>query len=139
MLFSFSVIEHVYDPLEFLQQIYQLMDVESVLVISTPTLDDYLISLSLAYKSFFFRKAHRWYFDKSSIANLGSIAGFRNVKVKSYQRFGVSNMINWLRYSQPLQNNIVNVCFDTKIIDVVWQKSLEESLTGDYLYVTMEK
>jgi hypothetical protein len=139
MLYSFSAIEHVSDPLEFLQQIYQLMDVGSTLVISAPNLDDYLINLSLAYKSFFFRKAHRWYFDKNTIANSGSIAEFRDIKVKAYQRFGISNMINWLRFSQPFQNNKVNIGFDTKLIDGLWQKSLEESLTADYLYITMEK
>ena len=83
--FSFSVIEHVLNPLEFLQQIYTLMEKGSKLTISTPNLDDFLIDLSVDYKSFFFRKAHRWYFNHVSISNLAKRAGYKNINIMSYQ------------------------------------------------------
>ena len=137
--FCFSVIEHVFNPLKFLQQIYSLMEEKAQLTISTPNLDDYLIDLSEEYKSFFFRKAHRWYFNYNSILRLGKNAGFKNIEIRCYQRFGISNMVNWLQYSKPLKNNKSKLGFDTSFIDVLWQRNLEESFRGDYLYITMEK
>ncbi|CAM8356539.1 class I SAM-dependent methyltransferase [Candidatus Methylopumilus planktonicus] len=137
--FCFSVIEHVKNPLEFLQQIYSLMQEKAQLIISTPNLNDFMIDLSLEYKSFFFRKAHRWYFNNDSIMKLAERAGFKNIEVKCYHRFGISNMINWMQYSEPYKNDKSNLGFDTKFIDIVWQKNLEQSYRGDYLYITMEK
>lgn len=137
--FCFSVIEHVFNPLKFLKQIYSLIEETGQLTISTPNLDDYLIDLSEEYKSFFFRKAHRWYFNYNSILRLAKNAGFKNIEIRCYQRFGISNMVNWLQYSKPLKNNKSKLGFDTSFIDVLWQRNLQESFRGDYLYITMEK
>lgn len=140
LVFSFSVIEHVQNPIEYLKQIYLLMDEEAELIISTPNLDDFLINLSPKYAEFFYRVAHRWYFDKDTLSNFCKYIGFKDIKVKCHHRFNFNNFVTWISDSRPSGNSTSrNYKFNTEMLDSVWRKNLEETYTADYLYISMKK
>lgn len=136
--FSFSVIEHVLNPLYFLQDISKNMSSTSSLVISTPNRNDILMKLLPEdYSKFFYRKVHRWYFDQASLEKCANMAGLKVVKTKCVHRFGLSNAMMWLRDRKPTgQLNLVNIDAN---VDQAWKTNLENSGSGDYLYMWLEK
>lgn len=136
--FSFSVIEHVPDPRAFLSDIGGLIGDEGRVVISTPNRDDVLMSLlDREYPQFFYRTVHRWYFDAASIEQCAAHAGFEVSDVKYVHRFGLSNAMAWLRDHKPTGETKLPG-LDSKLLDDVWKRYLEQNGIADYMYVTMK-
>lgn len=95
---SFDVIEHVDDPVDFAAQIRALVRPGGRAVIGTPNLDQLLMRLlPQDFGRFFFRRVHRWYFTPQSLQRCLERAGFRDVRVRSLQRYDFSNLAVWLR------------------------------------------
>ena len=105
IVFSMSVIEHIEDVKPFLNDIYKSLKPGGTFWLSTPNNDDALKELLPEdYKKFYFRKVHFWYFNKNSITFLLNQVGFKNVQVHFFQRFGLSNFLNWLNFKKPSGN-----------------------------------
>lgn len=131
---SFSVIEHIEAPLTFLQQIYRLLQPEGFLFLSTPNAKDILLqALPQEYAQFFYRKVHLWYFTPSALIKLLELAGFSNIQILPYQRFGLGNFLGWLRDKKP--QGELQFDFLTPAIDTVWKTELERTENSDYLFV----
>lgn len=132
--FSFSVIEHVSDPVTFLTEIKSLLKDKGILIISTPNRNDILMhTLGNDYRSFFYRSVHRWYFDADSIAFCARQAGFKVIETRCVHRFGISNFIKWLQDRKP-GGHIELPLFESPAINSFWRHYLESQFVGDYLY-----
>jgi 2-polyprenyl-3-methyl-5-hydroxy-6-metoxy-1,4-benzoquinol methylase len=130
---SFSVLEHVDDPLLFLKQIYMLLLPNGKLILSTPNSDDVLLqALPDGYSQFFYRKTHLWYFNSSSLSKLLEFAGFKEIKIIPYHRFGIANFLAWLKDKAP--KGELQMDFITQAIDATWKAELERTFRCDYLY-----
>lgn len=130
---SFSVLEHVQDPLGFLRDARELLAPGGSAIISTPNADDALLeALPEAYPAFFFRKAHLWYFNPKSLENLLERAGFDQIRIIPRQRFGLSNFLGWLRSRAPQGEKRSG--FVTGAMDAAWKSELERTLRCDYLF-----
>ena len=131
---SFSVIEHLSDPLLNLKEIRELLVPEGKLFLSTPNADDFMLkALPELYPSFYYRKAHLWYFTSFSLLKLFELAGFKHIKIMPYQRFGLSNFIMWLKDGKPKGECTSE--YISPVVDAVWKTDLEQRLICDYLYV----
>ncbi len=131
---SFSVIEHIPDPLEFLLDIRKLLKPGGRLVVSTPNAGDILLSLLPdCYPSFFYRKVHLWYFNAESLEKLLKKAGFDDVTVTPFHRFGLSNCLNWLNQKRPMGDNGLP-CISPALNDL-WKRELSRQGVSDYLMV----
>lgn len=132
---SFATLEHVNDPLAFLQDIRDLLRPGGELILSTPNLDDALLAaLPSVYPGFFFRAQHLWYFSRVSVRSLLELAGFTRINVVGHQRFGLGNFLSWLHYQRPKGN--VTYDYVTPAVDQVWRTELERSFRCDFLYAT---
>jgi SAM-dependent methyltransferase len=130
---TFSVVEHVENPLAFLVDLRALLAPGGRLVMSTPNTRDALLeALPEDYSRFFFRKAHLWYFDRESLTGLLERAGFDNMRVVARQRFGLSNFLGWLKDRAPSGNQRQGYVSETA--DAVWKAELERTNRADYLY-----
>jgi SAM-dependent methyltransferase len=133
--FSFSTIEHVLNPLEYLVEIRQLMAPSGLLLISTPNRNDILMALLRdEYRRFFYRSVHRWYFDMKSLSSLVERAGFEIVNRRCLHRFGISNALHWLRDRRPSAETPMDVLNDP-VLNEFWKSFLESKEVGDYLYL----
>ena len=129
----FSTVEHIEDPLSFLQHVHALLEPGGKLVISTPNANDILMhSLPEDYPPFFYRKVHLWYWDAGSFRELLKLAGFSEVRIIPHHRFGMSNFFNWLREKRPKGD--ARLPYVTETMDRLWRAELEQNLTCDYLY-----
>jgi len=133
---SFSVLEHVEDPLGFLKEMRALLAPGGKAFISTPNAADALLeAVPVEYPRFFFRKAHLWYFDAQSLRNLAELAGFTSVKIIPHHRFGLGNFLHWTRERAPKGHTGFE--FITKQMDAAWKSGLEGSFRCDYIYAEM--
>lgn len=103
LIVSIQVIEHVSDPVGFLRDIRPMLKRDGVMLITTPNRDDILCGLiPEKFPEFFYRSAHRWYFDAKSLTGCAQRAGYRVKKTSSLQKYGMSNMLQWLRDGKPM-------------------------------------
>lgn len=135
---TFSVLEHIEDPLAFLKDIHALLGTDGQLALSTPNAEDILLELlPQEYASFFYRKVHLWYFSATALTNLLHQAGFQQVEIIPHQRFGLGNFLSWVQHKRPMGN--VELGFISKTMDQVWKTELERSGRCDYLYALARK
>lgn len=129
---SFAVMEHVDDPLLFLQEIRQLIKPGGKVLISTPNYDDWLLKfLPDIYESFFYRQAHQWYFNGRSIQKLANYAGFKSVELVYKNRFDLSNTLHWLRDHRPTGIGKTETFTE---MDCSYKSLLERSGKADFIY-----
>ena len=135
LLTSFHVIEHVNDPLSFLKDISNKMNTGSKLVLTTPNLNDILLSTLYEYKQFFYRKAHNYYFDEISLRNLGKMAGLKCKKVTFKHRYSASNFFYWLKEKKPCGNKKfygIDYLFDRFWAGYLEQAKISEMIAVEY-------
>lgn len=132
VVFCFSVIEHVDDPVRLLISLRELLSVRGVALVSTPNRDDILLRLNCeAYRSFFYRKVHRFYFDGASLSKAATAAGFADTRLRYVHRFGHANFTKWLLQGRPggEAESPLGAVFDR-----TWRATLEDRGLADYLY-----
>lgn len=135
---SFSVIEHVEDPLVFLKQARDLLVPGGQLLISTPNRRDILLeSGCTAYWGFFYRTVHTYYFDAVSLRRLAAEAGFGVCDVRFVHRFGFGNYLAWLRDGRPTRNAAASPLGPS--FDRAWRLQLEEAGVSDYLFAFLTR
>ena len=127
----FHVLEHVLDPLPFLQSCVLLLGKGGRLIIEVPSLDDPLVSIYElpAYMDFFFQKQHPYYYSAASLRRMIDALGDRVEAMIPHQRYGLENHLNWLRNGKPGGDaGFRRVFTDT---DASYRKSLEDSGHAD--------
>jgi 2-polyprenyl-3-methyl-5-hydroxy-6-metoxy-1,4-benzoquinol methylase len=134
--FSVQVIEHVENPREFLEEIFCLLKPGGRALISTPNRDDVLMSLlNDEFAPFFYRSAHRWYFDHKSLTICAERAGFEVADVHFVHRYGMSNTLHWLRDNKPKgQQQIEGI---DPMADHFWKGYLEKNKQSDTIYIEL--
>jgi len=128
---SFSVIEHVERPREFLEEIRAALKPAGRLLTSTPNADDLLLEICPVYPRFFYRKVHLWYFTARAFARLATLAGFSECRIVHQHRFDLANAMLWLRDGKPSGTGKINLPPE---LDEGWRAFLERTGRGDYLY-----
>jgi len=122
---SVQVIEHALNPVLFLKQIYGVLKPGATLLVTTPNREDILMhALPETFKSFFYRAAHRWYFDKNSLELCARSAGYEVVETIFSHSYGLSNFLYWLQENKPRgYKKMIGV---NKLLDDVWSNNLED-------------
>jgi len=132
----FAVIEHVPDPVHLLQEIRELLKPGGLFVMSTPNSSDWLLQLIPEYRSFFYRRAHSFYFNDSSLRIALEKAFFSNIKIKFKQQYDISNSLTWIRDRVPGGNAkwpFLNA------LDPLFRNHLEQTGMSNFLYATAER
>jgi len=135
---SFQVIEHVENPLTFLTDIYRCLKPGGRLHLTTPNRDDILMQVGPeAYRRFFYRRAHLFYFDRHSLLRAGEAAGFRIVEVRTPHHYDLSNFTVWMRDQRPSGRGAVpELCGP---VDAAFRSHIVASGRGDAIYAILER
>lgn len=135
---SFDVIEHVEDPGMFMEECYQLCREDGRVIVGTPTQQPIMrMALGETYDSFLFSSQHLWVFDQKSLRVCAELAGFKNIEIKYKQRYGLGNVIAWLKEKRPLGN--VSYPFISDSVDKNFMVNSEETGMADYIVVYAQK
>lgn len=135
---SFQVIEHVLNPRIFMNEILALLKPGGKLLIATPNRNDILMKLlPEEFPSFFYRIAHRWYYDLKSLTRTAVEAGFHVESERYVHTMSMSNMLSWMREQRP-KGNAPLPGID-KMADSLWNTYLEASGQADTLFLHLSK
>lgn len=135
---SFDVIEHVNNPIDFVSDYYNLLCDGGIGIIGTPTEAPIMRELlgEVYEKTQLFSTQHLWVFGEQNLRLMAELVGFRKIKIRFFQRYGINNFIGWIREKKPNSSITSNGISET--IDKVWKSELENKGLADYIvmYVT---
>ena len=99
----FHVFEHFADPAAFLRNCRGWLNVGGRVIVEVPSLTDPLLSLYAvpAYEAFYFQKQHPFVYSGASVGRVLENAGWRVIATVPFQRYGLSNHLNWLQVGEP--------------------------------------
>ena len=105
IIVAFDVVEHLYNPKDFLKKCFDLLNKNGILVIAIPNHNDVLLTKydCKKYKEFYYHKAHINYFTKHSIVNLCQSVGFDGY-VNSFLDYSFFNNVHWQQNNKPMSS-----------------------------------
>lgn len=136
---SFDVIEHVEDPKRFLTDIFELLKADGKGFIGTPTDAPIMRKLlgNIYEKKLLYSTQHLWIFSEKNLRILSKEIGFTKINFKYYQRYGIGNMLGWIKDKVPGAN--VREDFITSTLDNVWKSQCCDQKSSDYIVLHLEK
>ena len=138
VLTSFDVIEHVANPQSFANDLFHLVREGGRIIIGTPSEYKHLREmLGNVFDSFLFSVQHLWVFAEKGLQIIFEKAGFKDVKIMQYTKYGLGNVFAWLKEREPM-GNISYPCISVSINEV-WKANLAEKGCGDYLVIYATK
>ncbi len=142
--FSFHVLEHAYNPIDFIKNMYDITKSGGHIVLEVPNEDDDLQHLSQNYKNIIKFPAHTSYWNKKTLLFLLKKAGILNkidFSFKPVQRYGFFNYIDWMRHDKKEM-----VLSDDYVprekkswIEKLWLKEKEKNFTTDSIMLIIKK
>ncbi len=98
----FFVLEHIADPLAFLQTQFDLLKPGGKIIFEIPNSADILYKVYdiPAFERFYWSVAHPWYFSESSLIHLLEKLG-QPYEILFDQRYDLSNHMTWARDGKP--------------------------------------
>lgn len=110
---AFQVMEHVEDPVTFVNSLKRVARSGSTIFIEVPNLCDPLLSVwNLSnYRKFFYHSAHLHYFTERSLRQVAEQAGFAdaNISVTFTQDYNLLNHLHWIMNDAPQANCLVGL------------------------------
>jgi 2-polyprenyl-3-methyl-5-hydroxy-6-metoxy-1,4-benzoquinol methylase len=129
----FSVLEHVVNPVKLLKDTRRLLRPGGVLYASTPNREEILMRLRIPeFLSFYYRLHHVHYFNSHSLQIAANMAGFREVDIVPFHRYGFMNTANWLEQRRPTGDPKSPALGPD--LDRAWKAMLEQNGLADYLW-----
>jgi len=142
VVLSFHVLEHVYDMINFMKNIYDITKSGGLIIIEVPNEDDDLQNFSENYKKIIHFPAHISYFTKKTLqllldrANISDSVDFIGV-----QRYGFFNYIDWIRYNN--KDMVLSDDYTSRNkqswIEKMWLNNKKENLTTDSIMMLIRK
>ena len=135
---SFDVIEHVDDPVDFVQSVYDLLHRGGRVIMGTPT--DYPLLRKLLgrkFDKFIFSTYHPWVFSEKSLRYLFEKCGYVNISIERKYKYGIGNVMNWLINGTAKGNIEFNLYSET--LNKVWQLEMIKAGYAEYLIVSAKK
>ncbi len=101
-IFLFHVLEHIEQPIIFLQNLKRLLKPDGKIYIEVPNVDDVMVKTYEcdAFKDFYYKKAHLYNFNEKGLTYVFEHAGFQ-YQVDYIQRYDLSNHLYWLGKGMP--------------------------------------
>lgn len=136
---SFDVIEHVEQPEKFLQDVYDLLSLGGQAIIGTPTDAPVMRKLlgEIYEKKLLFSTQHLWVLSDKSLQLMSKNVGFSQVETKYFQRYGLENLLGWIRDKEPRSD--ISESFITNTLDSVWKSQIAEKGMADYIVLYLRK
>jgi SAM-dependent methyltransferase len=102
LIMHFFVLEHISQPVDFLQSQIELLKPGGTIVFEVPNAADPLYSVYdiPEFERFYWSIAHPWYFSQKSLRFLLEKLPFEN-QIRLDQRYDLSNHIVWARDGRP--------------------------------------
>jgi len=139
IIIHYYVLEHIREPLEFIQSYMNLLNENGRMIFEVPCATDPLVELYKvpAFEKFYWSVAHHWYYNKESLTALLGKTGLK-FQLFPEQRYDLSNHIIWMLEGKPgglgRFTNIFGHGFDE-----LYKEQLKKSWYCDTLIAILDK
>lgn len=101
-IFMFHVLEHIEEPIVFLENLKGMLKPGGAIYIEVPNVDDILVKTYQceAFKDFYYKKAHLYNFNEKGLQYIFENAGYQ-YQIDFIQRYDLSNHLHWLHTGKP--------------------------------------
>ncbi|SKB66021.1 Methyltransferase domain-containing protein [Lachnospiraceae bacterium] len=136
---SFDVIEHVEDPVKFMEEVKALLVDGGQAIIGTPTDAPVMREMlgEIYERELLFSTQHIWILNDKSLKMIAEKMGFRNISIKYYQRYGLNNFIGWIKERKPRSE--VNANWLSNPLENLWKDELSRQGLSDYIVLYCQK
>lgn len=101
-IFLFHVLEHIEEPIAFLEHLKSVLKPNGSIYIEVPNVDDILVKTYEcdAFKDYYYKKAHLYNFNEKGLRYVFERAGYQ-CELQYIQRYDISNHLYWLNVGLP--------------------------------------
>ncbi len=130
----FHVLEHMPNQISALKKIKKKLKKNGKIIVEVPHAKDFLFNQknNQKFKDFIFWSEHLILHTDKSIKAFLKKAGYKNIKVKFFQRYGFTNHLNWFQNGQPGGHELNKDIYDEKL-ENFYKKYLENYGYSDTL------
>jgi len=138
LITHFFVFEHIANPFEFLEETYNLLADNGVIIAEIPSSTDALTSVYNipAFEKFYWSIAHHYYYNPKSLEYILNDLGYR-YEILPEQRYDLSNHMTWMMNGKPGGQNRFNI-FSDKTLEA-YQNDLKNNWKCDTIILKIYK
>jgi len=132
----FHVVEHLYEPLDILNELKKILNAGGILAIETPNSQDALISLYEcdSFRNFTYWSHHPYLYSNKSLEILLNSAGFEMLFNTGVQRYSLDNHLYWLSKNKPGGHNVWGNLFDFEVLKA-YNENLIQNRVQDTIWI----
>lgn len=136
-IFMFHVLEHIEDPVTFLENLKPLLNPKGKIYIEVPNVDDILVKTyeCNAFKDYYYKKAHLYNLNEKGLKYIFNRAGYQ-FKFDFIQRYDISNHLFWLGKGIPKGQARYAYILGNAVNDE-YVTALKESKQTDTIFATI--
>ena len=140
---SNNVLEHVYNPILWINNIMKCLKPGGIIILEIPNEDDELIYKVKNYSNIIHFEDHVNYFTKNTLEYLLKKCNIKKYNITGVQRYGFYNYIDWIRYGMKEKvksDDYININIKPRsYIEELWIKYRVDNLNCDTLKCIIEK
>ena len=137
---AFHVLEHLINPIEFLNNCYKLLKPHGLLYIEVPNQDDMRIELSEYYRNnIWYCQAHISYFTYATLKYILDKIQINNYKICTFERYNYENYIYWIKNNKPQPICTYYKGTPSSIEENNWINTRQTTFKSDTLYIIIKK
>lgn len=99
----FQLLEHIPNPIAFLQELKEYLTPGGYIHIEIPNIMDPLVNLfdNKEFRDFFYQSPHLYYFDPQTLESIINKTGLKIVFLQAFQQTSITNTLNWIYCKKP--------------------------------------
>jgi len=124
----FHVLEHLKDPINVLNILYEKLKLSGKIIIEVPNANDALLNIydSKEFAKFTYWSCHLYIFNNRTLENLLKNTNYKIVYIKQCQRYTLANHLYWLAKGKPgghvewsfLDDDALHLHYEKKLAEI---------------------
>ena len=112
----FHVLEHIPEQVKILNELKKKLKPRGKIIVEVPHARDVLLQFE-KFKNFSLWSEHLILHTDKSLKKILKLAGFKNIKVKYFQRYNINNHMGWIIFNKPNGHIFLNKFHKKNSID----------------------
>jgi len=140
LIFSFSELEHKYDPVEFLLELKRILSKNGKILLRVPNYNNiYKYLLGNKFFKYDYRTSHNYYFSKLNLFLLFKKVGLKINKVLGFNEYDFNHLIEYVKIGKRVNIKNYNKYLPKQIDNHLVKKIEENFLSTSLVYILRKR